>query len=73
MQLQQDDLFTNFSSELQRRMNLMSTEGEYETEKVSMEKFVCSPEYMDLEDDISKANLQFDGITSSARKYTIKR
>ena len=58
MQLQQKDLLDNFSSELKRRINLSDLEGEYETEKVSMDTFVCSPDYMDLSDDISKANLQ---------------
>ncbi len=58
MQFQQNDLFSNFSTELSRRMNLMSSEGEYETERVDMETFVCSPDYMDLSEDISKANLQ---------------
>jgi DNA-binding transcriptional regulator/RsmH inhibitor MraZ len=58
MQLQQNDLLDNFSSELQRRIKLSSAEGEYETERVSMEVFVNSPDYMDLAEDISKANLQ---------------
>ena len=58
MQLKENDLFSNFSTELQRRINLFSTDGEYETERVDMDTFVTSPDYMDLGDDISKANLQ---------------
>ena len=58
MQLRENDLFSNFSTELQRRVNLYSSEGEYESERVDMNTFVTSPDYMDLGDDISKANLQ---------------
>ena len=58
MQLKENDLLNNFSTELQRRINLFSSEGEYETERVNMDTFVTSPDYMDLGDDISKANLQ---------------
>ena len=36
MQLKENDLFSNFSTELQRRINLFSTDGEYETERVDI-------------------------------------
>ena len=49
MQLRENDLFSNFSTELQRRVNLYSSEGEYESERVDMNTFVTSPDYMDLE------------------------
>ena len=58
MQFKENDIFANFSTELQRRVNLYSSDGEYETERVDMNTFITSPEYMDLGDDISKANLQ---------------
>ena len=58
MQFKENYLFANFSTELQRRVNLYSSDGEYETERVDMNTFITSPEYMDLGDDISKANLQ---------------
>ena len=70
MQLQQNDLFTNFSSELQRRMNLMSTEGEYETEKVEMEEFVCSPDYMDLEEGVTMREV-LDEATGISSKVVV--
>ena len=53
-----DELLNNFASELKRRMNLVYEEGEYESENVDMETFICSPKYMDLSGDISKSNLQ---------------
>ena len=43
MQFKENDLFANFSTELQRRVNLYSSDGEYETERVDMNTFITSP------------------------------
>ncbi len=58
MNTNSNDLLSNFANELQRRMSLVTEEGEFESKNVDMEEFIMSPDYMHLSDDISKANLQ---------------
>ena len=52
------DLLNNFADELKRRMSLVTEEGEFESKNVDMETFIMSPDYMNLSQDISEANLQ---------------
>jgi hypothetical protein len=57
MNTNSNDLLSNFADELKRRMTLVTEEGEYESFNVDMETFIMSPDYMNLSDDISEANL----------------
>ena len=58
LSLDSNELFKNFSQELSRRIYNEEEGSEYESEFVDMHQFITSPDYMDLERDISKANLQ---------------
>ena len=59
MQLNSSELFSNFSEELSRRLYTGEDESyAYEQECINMHRFITSPEYMDLDKDISEANLQ---------------
>jgi len=58
LSLKSEDLFKNFSEELARRIYNEEEGSEYESEFIDMKTFITSPNYMDLERDISKANLQ---------------